>query len=351
MTQVKIGDHLLGEEGPPYIVAEMSGNHNGSLETMLRMVRAAADSGVHAVKLQTFTADTMTIDLREREFYIDDPNSLWQGKSLYELYEIAHTPWEWHEAIFRECRKLGVHCFSTPFDETAVTFLEQFDPPCYKIASFENNDHVLIRAVAKTGRPLVMSTGTATLAELDESVQVAREAGCRELILLKCTSAYPARVEDAHLRTIKTLKQRYNCEVGLSDHTLGTTVPLASIALGARFIEKHFVLSRAEATVDSEFSLEPAEFRLLCEESLRAWQALGRADFQPSAADQKSRIFKRSLYVVEDVQKGETFTSQNLRAIRPGLGLPTKFLDSFLGQKAACDLKRGTPLQAEHKEN
>lgn len=344
MKQITLGRRKIGLGHPPFVIAEMSGNHNRSLERALEIVDAAAASGAHALKLQTYTADTMTLDLEAGDFLIGDPKSLWRGQSLYRLYQEAHTPWEWHEPIFRRCREKGLVCFSTPFDETAVAFLESLDAPCYKIASFENTDLALIRRVAATGKPMLISTGLATLAELDETVRAAREGGCGEIILLKCTSTYPASPEDTNILTIPHMRQLFGCEVGLSDHTPGVGVAAAATALGATVIEKHFTLSRADGGVDAAFSLEPDEMRTLAEECLRAWQSLGSVGYGPTERELPSLKFRRSLYVAADVKKGDTFSKENVRAIRPGMGLPVKYLELFLGRKAARDASRGTPL-------
>lgn len=334
----------IGLGAPPFVIAEMSGNHNQSLERALAIVEAAAAAGAHALKLQTYTADTMTIDVREREFFISDPNSLWAGSSLYELYQQAYTPWEWHEPIFRRARELGMIPLSTPFDESAVDFLESLDVGVHKIASFENTDIPLIRKVAATGKPMIISTGMASIAELDETVRAAREAGCEDLVLLKCTSTYPATPENTNIRTIPHLRELFCCEVGLSDHTMGCGAAMAAVALGATVLEKHFTLARADGGVDSAFSLEPAELKTLVVESERAWQSLGRVAYGASAAENKSLAFRRSLYVVKDVAAGEAFSSENVRAIRPGLGLPPKWLDTVLGKHAKQAVSRGTPL-------
>ncbi|NLW56753.1 MAG: pseudaminic acid synthase, partial [Firmicutes bacterium] len=275
MSVVRIRDYLIGPENRPFIIAEMSGNHNHSLDRALAIVDAAAEAGVQALKLQTYTAETMTIDKEDGEFFIDDPNSLWQGTSLYKLYQKAYTPWEWHEAIFKRCRERGIIGFSTPFDQSAVDFLETLDVPCYKIASFENIDLPLIKKVAATGKPLFLSTGMATLAELDEAVRTAREAGCQDLILLKCTSTYPAAPKNSNLLTISHMRDLFCCQVGLSDHTLGIGVATAAVALGATVVEKHFTLNRADGGVDAAFSLEPKEMKALVVATERAWQALG----------------------------------------------------------------------------
>ena len=329
------------------VIAEMSGNHNQSLERALAIVEAAAKAGAQALKIQTYTADTMTLNLSEGNFSIRDPASLWQGKSLYELYQQAHTPWEWHKPIFLRCRELGMIGFSTPFDATAVDFLETLDVPCYKIASFENTDLPLIRRVAATGKPMIISTGMASVAELDETVRAAREAGCQELILLKCTSTYPATAENSNLLTIPHMRELFKCQVGLSDHTPGVGVAVASVALGATVIEKHFTLRRADGGVDSAFSLEPEEMRSLVVETERAWQAIGDISYGPVASEKASLQYRRSLYVVKDMKAGEIFSQDELRAIRPGLGLAPKFMEAFLGRKAGRDIRKGTPLQWE----
>lgn len=344
MQDTKIADCKIGKNHPPFIIAEMSGNHNQSLERALEIVEVAAKTGAQALKLQTYTADTMTLDIKEGEFFIDDPNSLWYGHSLYELYQQAHTPWEWHEPILKRCKQLGIIGFSTPFDATAVDFLESLDVPCYKIASFENTDLPLIRKVASTGKPLIISTGMATIAELDETVRTAREAGCQDIILLKCTSTYPATPENTNLLTIPHLRELFNVQVGLSDHTMGIGAAVASVALGATVIEKHFTLRRADGGVDSAFSMEPEEMAQLVVESERAWQALGQIQYGSTEAEKGSKVFRRSLYVFKDMKAGEILTTENVRAVRPGLGLPTKYLDSFLGLTVSKDIKAGTPL-------
>lgn len=341
---IRIERHQIGLDHPPFVIAEMSGNHNGSLDRALAIVDAIADAGAQALKLQTYTADTMTLDLAEREFLIDDPESLWAGRTLYDLYREAHTPWDWHAPIFERARARGLVAFSTPFDATAVDFLESLDVPCYKIASFENVDLPLIRRVAATGKPLIVSTGLATLAEIAEAVAAARDAGCRDLVLLKCTSAYPASPADSHLQTIPHLRAAFGCEVGLSDHTLGNGAALASIALGATVIEKHVTLRRADGGVDSAFSLEPQELKQLVEDGGRARLALGSVHYGPSANEVNSLRFRRSLYVVRDVRAGEELTRENVRAIRPGLGLPPKHFERVLGRRASRDIAAGTAL-------
>ena len=341
---MKIAHKSIGSANAPFVIAEMSGNHNQSLERALEIVEAAAKTGAHALKIQTYTPDTMTLDLDEREFHISDPKSLWAGTSLYKLYGQAFTPWEWHEAIFKRAKELGIIAFSTPFDATSVDFLESLDVPCYKIASFENTDLPLIRKVAATGKPMIISTGMASIAELDDTVRAARQAGCKDLVLLKCTSTYPATADNTNILTIPHMRELFGCEVGLSDHTMGVGVSVASVALGATVIEKHFTLNRADGGVDSSFSMEPAEMTQLVVETERAWQALGRVAYGPTAAEEKSIVFRRSLYVVKDLQVGEKLTADNVRAIRPGLGLPTKYLEQVLGKIVKQSVARGTAL-------
>ena len=341
---INIGKHQIGSESKPFIIAEMSGNHNQSLDRAIEIVEAAADAGAHALKIQTYTPDTMTLDLNEGDFYISDPDSLWSGRSLYDLYGEASTPWEWHKPIFDRANELGMIGLSTPFDDTAVDFLESLDVPCYKIASFENTDLPLIKRVAATGKPMIISTGMMTIAEMDDTVRAAREAGCSDLILLKCTSTYPSTPEGTNLRTIPYIKEMFDCEVGLSDHTMGIGAAVASVCLGATIIEKHFTLDRSDGGVDSTFSLEPSELEALVIESERAWRALGRASFGASDKEQKSKIFRRSLYIVEDMKSGEIITKENMRAIRPGYGLSPKYFDKILGKRVSKDIKKGTAV-------
>jgi len=342
MIEITIGGRRVGPAHKPFIIAEMSGNHNQSLERGLALVDAAAAAGVDALKLQTYTADTITMDTG---FAIDEEGrSLWEGKNLYQLYQEAHTPWEWHAALFTRARQHGLLAFSTPFDETAVDFLESLDVPAYKIASFENAHWPLLRKVAATGKPVIMSTGAATLAEIDEAVRVLRAAGCRELVLLKCTSTYPATPATTNLRTIPVLAETFNCPIGLSDHTMGVGASVAAVALGACVIEKHFTLSRAEGGVDSAFSMEPHELKLLVDETERAQLALGTVQLCVQAAEEKSRMYKRSIYVSKPIAAGEEFTTDNLKIIRPGDGLWPRHWETVLGRKAVKDLKPGTPL-------
>lgn len=347
MKEVKIKRHKIGVDYAPFIIAEMSGNHNQSLERALEIVEAAARSGVHGLKIQTYTADTMTLDISEGEFFINDPTSLWKGNSLYKLYQQAYTPWEWHKPIFDRCKELGIIGFSTPFDATAVDFLESLDVPCYKIASFENTDIPLIRKVASTGKPMIISTGMATVAELDETVRTSISSGCNDLILLKCTSTYPATPENTNILTIPHLQDLFDVQVGLSDHTMGIGVSVASVALGATVIEKHFTLSRADGGVDSTFSMEPEEMRQLVIESERAWQALGKISYGATEAEKKSLMFRRSLYISQDMNKGDVLTPENLRAMRPGLGISPKYYDILIGKAVNRDVKRGSPMNWE----
>jgi N-acetylneuraminate synthase len=340
---MRIGRSPIGSHSPPVIVAEMSANHNGLLDRALALVDAVAGAGAQALKLQTYTADTMTIDVDRPEFRIDTPDSPWHGRTLYNLYQEGSTPWEWHAPIAERCREHGLDWFSSPFDETAVEFLEPLGPAAYKIASFEIVDLALIRAVARAGKPVVISTGMATLAEIGEAVRVAREAGCRDLILLQCTSTYPASAENSNLATIPHLAEAFSCPVGLSDHTPGVAVPLAAIGLGAAVIEKHVTLSRGDGGVDAAFSLEPAELRELVEGSKQAWQAVGELHYGPVPAERPSLKFRRSLFVTEDLRAGEALTRENLRAIRPGYGLPPRYLEDVLGRRVARDVSRGTP--------
>lgn len=339
-----IGQRLVGPDAAPFVIAEMSGNHNQSLDRALELVDAAAEAGAHGLKLQTYTADTMTLDCSKPGFVIEDPDSLWAGAQLYQLYEEAHTPWEWHAPIFERARSRGMIPFSTPFDATAVEFLESLNVDCYKIASFENTDIPLIQKVARTGKPMIISTGMATVAELHRSVTAAREAGCEHLVLLKCTSTYPASPANSNIATIPHMRELFGCQVGLSDHTMGTGVSVASVVCGATVIEKHFTLARADGGVDSTFSLEPGELRQLVLESERAWQSVGTVTYGHSNAERKSLQFRRSLYIVQDLKAGDVLTQDNVRAIRPGFGLPPEHLEEVLGTPVRSDVERGTPL-------
>ncbi len=341
---MKIVDKNIGIPHRPFVIAEMSGNHNQSLERALEIVESAAKTGAHALKIQTYTADTITLDIKEGDFLISDAKSLWKGQSLHDLYKIAYTPWEWHEPIMRRASELGLICFSTPFDDTSVDFLESLDVPAYKIASFENADLPLIKKVAATGKPMILSTGMATLAELDETVRTIRETGNNEFVLLKCTSTYPSTPENSNLLTISHMRELFQCEVGLSDHTMGVGVSVAAVAQGATVIEKHFTLSRADGGVDSAFSLEPEEMKQLVIETERAWQALGRISYGPTEEEKPSMKFRRSLYIAEDMKSGDIFTTKNLRSVRPGMGLAPKYYNQLLGRRVTMDLKKGSPV-------
>jgi pseudaminic acid synthase len=346
--EIKIGDRRVGVQHPPLIIAEMSGNHNQSLERALQIVDATAETGAHALKLQTYTAETMTLNINRDEFSIRDSKSLWNGRNLFELYEEAHTPWDWHQPIAERCRKHGLIFLSTPFDASAVDFLETLHPPVYKIASFENTDLPLIKKVAKTGKPMIISTGMASVAELELTVRTARENGCQDLILLKCTSSYPATPETTNVRTIPHLRALFNTEVGLSDHTMGIGVACASVAMGATVIEKHFTLSRADGGVDSAFSLEPHEMRSLVVETKRAWEGLGEISYGLTEAEKKSVVFRRSIYIAEDVKAGDVLTEKNLRCIRPGFGLAPKYYEMLLGKTIKAAYSKGTPMKLEY---
>jgi len=344
MNEFKIGNYTIGNNHKPFIIAEMSGNHNQSIERAFEIVDAAAAAGAHAIKLQTYTADTITM---KGVFTINDKNSLWDGKELHDLYKMAYTPWEWHQAIFERAKQKGILAFSSPFDETAVNFLESLNVPAYKIASFENTHHPLLIKVAQTGKPVILSTGVSSIADIDESVRVLRNAGCKDLILLKCTSTYPASPNNTNLNTIPHLAQLHKCIVGLSDHTMGIGASVAAVALGARVIEKHFTLRRADGGVDSAFSLEPEELKSLVVETERAFLALGEIQYGVQKAEEKSLFFKRSIYVAEDIKAGEPFTVKNLRVIRPGDGLAPKFYNQLIGKIATKDFQKGTPLRIE----
>ncbi len=341
---LSLAQRAIGSNQPPFIVAEMSGNHNQSLQRALEIVTAAAAAGAHAVKLQTYTADTITLDVSTSEFVISDESSLWKGSTLHDLYTRACTPWQWHAPIVEHARSLGVQCFSSPFDESAVDFLESLDVPAYKIASFENNHLPLIRRVAATGKPVIISTGMASVEELDEAVDAARSAGCRDLMLLKCTSTYPASPENTNVLTIPDMRARFGCEVGLSDHTMGIGTAVAAVALGASLVEKHFTLRRADGGVDSAFSMEPHELAQLVTETERAWRSIGTVSYGPTAAERGSLAFRRSLYVAEDMRAGEAFTARNLRVVRPAGGLHPRYYEELLGRRVSRDVRRGTAV-------
>lgn len=343
MNEIKLGKFTVGLNHSPFLIAEMSGNHNQSLERALAIVDAAAKTGAQALKIQTYTPDTMTLNLSHGEFFIEDKNSLWKGRSLYDLYGEAMTPWEWHKAIKDRCESHGMEFFSTPFDLSAVDFLEDLGVSFYKIASFENTDIRLIKKVARTKKPIIISTGMATVSELGEAVEAIRSEGNNQIILLKCTSSYPSTAKDANLKTINALREMFNVEVGLSDHTMGIGVAIASIPLGASVVEKHFTLDRKEGGVDSAFSMEPHEFKQMVEECTVAWQAMGKVSFERSESEKKSIVFRRSIYFSKDMKAGETITEDHIKAIRPSYGLPTKFYDLLIGKKVKQDVKMGTP--------
>ena len=335
-----IDGRSIGRGRRPYVIAELSANHNGDLQRALDTIDAAQRCGADAVKLQTYTADTMTIDCDRSEFMIR--GGLWDGYKLYDLYKWAQTPFEWHQAMFEHARKRGISVFSTPFDESAVDLLESLDAPAYKIASFEVTDLPLIRRVASTGKPMIMSTGMASEAEIEEAVATVRDAGCNDLVLLHCISAYPAPMEQANLKQMHELERRFGAIPGLSDHTMGTTASIAAVALGACVIEKHFTLSRADKGPDSEFSLEPDELVRLCADARGAWEALGTVGYQRQSAEEGNKIFRRSIYFVRDLPAGATVTAADIRRIRPGLGLPPKHFDDLIGRRLAVGVTRGT---------
>lgn len=347
MKEINIGGILIGPNHKPFVIAEMSGNHNQSLDKALSIVDAASEAGAHAIKLQTYTPDTLTIDVSHNEFLISDPKSLWSGRSLYDLYKEAYTPWEWHKAIFNRAKERNVICFSTPFDDTAVDFLEELDVPAYKVASFENNYLPLLKKIAATGKPVIMSTGISTLADIELAVKTLKENGCTQLVLLKCTSTYPATPANTNLATIPHMAAMFDCHVGLSDHTMGTGVAVASVALGARVIEKHFTLDRSEGGVDASFSMEPSEFKTLVLETERAFEGIGKVQYGILPDEMKSKTFKRSIYVVKDIHKGDILTEENIRIIRPGLGLEPKYFGNVLGKTINRSVQKGTALTFE----
>ena len=345
MVSFKIGHKTVGDNAKPFIIAEMSGNHNGDIQRALDLVKAAADAGADALKLQTYTADTITMNHRGGLFDITDKNSLWYGRNLYELYEEAHTPWAWHQEIFDYANSLGMLAFSSPFDESAVDFLETLNVPAYKIASFESNHFPLLKKVAQTGKPILISSGTSKLDELYESIKYLKANGAKDIVIFKCTSTYPATPENTNLATIPVFKSIFeDCVIGLSDHTMGIGASVAAVALGARVIEKHFTLRRADGGVDSDFSLEPEELKALVVDTERAFLAIGQTQLDTQKAEEKSRQFKRSIYAQKDIKKGEELTIDNLKVIRPGDGLHPKYWEQILGSTAKCDISKGTPL-------
>ena len=340
----RIADRLVASNHPPFVIAEMSGNHNQSLDRALEIVEAAAKAGAHALKLQTYTADTLTLDVSEGEFVIADDVSLWKGSSLHDLYRLAHTPWDWHEPILHRAHALGLIAFSSPFDETAVDFLETLNVPAYKIASPEIIHLPLIQKAASTGKPLIISTGMASLAEIEEAVAVARSAGCKDLALLKCTSTYPASPHNTNVVTIPHMREMFGCEVGLSDHTMGLGTAIAAVSHGASLIEKHFTIRRSDGGVDSSFSMEPMEMQELVVETERAWQSLGRVSYGPTDDERSTLMFRRSLYVAEDLVVGDVLTPRNVRCVRPGRGLKPKHYDAILGHRVNQNVRKGTPV-------
>lgn len=345
---IQVAEHVIGADHKPFVIAEMSGNHNQSIERAFKIVDAAVEAGAHAIKLQTASPDGLTLDVDSPDFQIMDKDSLWYGKSLYQLYKEAVTPWEWHELIFNYCRQRGIIAFSSPFELKAVDFLESLDVPCYKIASFELIDTQLIRRVAQTGKPMIMSTGMATLSEIETAVKTAREEYNDQIVLLKCTSTYPARPISTHLLTIPHMRAAFGTQVGLSDHTMGVGVSCAAVAMGATVIEKHFTLARADGGVDSAFSLEPHELRFLVDETERAWQAMGEIRYGGSDDEKASLKFRRSIYISRDIKAGEELTTENIKIVRPGFGISPKYFDILIGRRVNKDLPKGTAMSWEH---
>ncbi len=335
-----INQRKIGNIYPPYIIAELSANHNGKLQRALDTITQAYKCGADAIKLQTYHADTMTINSYQDDFLIQ--SGLWKGYKLYDLYKEAHTPFEWHKTLFEHARHIGITCFSTPFDETAVDLLEDLNTHAYKIASFEATDLPLIHYAASTKKPLIISTGLANLTEIEEAIETAKEAGCEQLVLLHCISSYPAPIEQSNLQTITNMQKRFNLPTGLSDHTLSNTAALVAIALGASVIEKHFTLNRNEPGPDAEFSIEPNELESLCQQAKEAWKSVGKAGYELKPAEQENIKFRRSLYFIKDIKAGETITPEHIRRIRPGYGLPPKFEQQLIGQTVTTDIKRGT---------
>ena len=344
---IHIGHQIIGSRQRPFIIAELSGNHQQNYQLAEQMIEAAAQAGAHAIKLQTYTADTMTLDINSQDFMLTEENSLWQGESLYSLYSKAATPWEWHEPLFAKARSLGLLAFSSPFDASAVDFLENLDVPCYKIASFENTDLPLIKKVAQTGKPLIVSTGMASEQEIEELLATISDSGNRQVVLLKCTSNYPADASDCNLLTLVDMQSKFGTLVGLSDHSLGNSVALAAVALGSCVIEKHFVLDRRAGGVDAEFSLEADELKQLVQETETVWRAMGKVQYGGSENEQASKKYRRSVYSFRDIKAGECLSEQNIRVIRPGFGLPPKHYEQLLGKTARQDIPRGTPIRWE----
>lgn len=344
MKPIFIENREISRNVTPFIIAELSGNHNQSFERAVKLIEAAATTGVHAIKFQTYTADTMTLNISKDDFIISDPKSLWNGRNLYELYDEAHTPWDWHESLFSLVKKLGMIPFSSPFDKTSVDFLDSLDVPCFKVASFECTDLPLVGYIASKGKPMIISTGMASVSEIDETVKTAKANGCNDIILLKCTSTYPAKPNNTNILTIPHLRKMFDCEVGLSDHTMGLGVSVASIALGATVIEKHFTHKRSEGGVDSAFSMEPQELKSLVVETESAHQALGKINYGPLNDEVKSLTYRRSIYITKDLKAGEILNDENIRIIRPGYGLEPKYYDLVIGRPVSKDVKIGTAL-------
>ena len=342
---INLGTHKIGTKHKPFIVAEMSGNHNGSLKRALEIVKRAASCGVSAIKLQTYTPDTMTIKSNKRDFIVTDKKSIWSGKNLYDLYKIAHTPWRWHQKIFQEAKKYGLVYFSTPFDETSLEFLKKFRLPIFKVASFENTDLRLIKLLAKTKKPLIISSGMASVKEIKESIQTAKKYGCKKIVLLKCTSSYPANVKELNLASIPFLRKQFNCEVGFSDHTLGIGAAVAAVSLGASVIEKHFTLEKKSGGIDEKFSLGPKEMKALVLEVNNAWSSIGKEILVVTKGEKSNLKYRRSIYVIKNIIKGEKFTKSNIKCIRPGYGLPTKHFDNILNRSAKKNIKSETALK------
>lgn len=349
IPNISIANREIGQSASPFVIAEMSANHNGHIETAFKLIDVAAESGADAVKMQTYRPDTITIDSNFPDFQIEE--GLWKGSRLYDLYEQAHTPWEWHAPLFEHARKRAITIFSSPFDTTAVDLLEDLNAPAYKIASFEAVDLALIRYAASTGKPLIISTGMADAEEIGEAVEAARDAGCQQLALLHCVSGYPAPASDYNLRVIPDMAERFGCVVGLSDHTLDNTTAIAAVAMGASLIEKHFTLDRQGGGPDDSFSLEPADLHALCRDSRTAWEAMGTVDYGRKSSECANVKFRRSLYCVKDLKAGEVITHEHVRSIRPGYGLAPKYLSFLLGRRALSDTTRGTPVSEDYLKN
>ena len=336
---------IFNHRTKPLIIAELSGNHNNSLKHCLRSIEAAADSGVDAIKFQTYVADSLTIDCSSKDFIINDRKSPWYKKKLYHLYKVGSTPWEWHKELFIKAKKCGLIAFSTPFDFKSFQFLKKFNPPCYKISSFENTFHYLIKKVSETKKPVIISTGLSSRDEIEESVKIAKKNKAKKIVLLKCSSNYPAQPEDLNLKTMIEMRNKFKCEIGLSDHTLGIGSAIAAVTLGARVIEKHFTLNKKIKTVDSTFSLDPKEMGLLVKETSAAWKSLGKITYTLSKSELNSKKFKRSLYFIKNIKKGDKISTFNIKAIRPGFGLPSKYFNKLLGKRVKKNIKKGSAVK------